>query len=83
VSRHISPATVTRPISPPTRLPLTVADVHRPTGAGVYNFVGGTSNNLSGMQLSTLDRFQRRRHSDPPLRRLLPHNPDGAEDRLC
>jgi len=75
------PTTVTRAMSPPTRLPLMVASVHRPLGAGVYKFIGVASN--IDQQVSILDKRQRRRQSDTPVRRLLSHNPDKAEDRLC
>jgi len=83
-SRPISlPTKLARAMSPPTRLPFIVADVHRPMGDGVYNFVGGASTHANEVQSTSFDRHLHGRHSDRTLRRLLLCNPDGADDRLC
>jgi len=76
------PTTVARALSPPTQLPFIVADVHRPIG-GVFNFVGGASTNVNEVQSTSFYRRLHGRHSDRTLRRLLPRNPDVADDRLC
>jgi len=84
----MSPATtVVRALSPPTRLPLVVAaGVHSPMlplGGAVYNFVGGSTTGGTGRRSTSFDRRLLGRHSERTLRRLLPRNPDGADDRLC
>jgi len=78
------PTTVVKSLSPPTRLPLmTVADVHRRMGGGVFNLIGGASTNANEGQSTSFDRRLHGRHSDRTLLRLIPRNPDGADDWLC
>jgi len=87
-SRPTSPATtVVRALSPPTRLPLVVAAGGHssmvPLGGDVYNLVGGSTTGGTGPQSTSFDRRLLGRHSERALRRLLPRNSDGADDRLC
>jgi len=84
-ARPISPATtVVRALSLPTRFPLVVAaDVHRPMGGAVFNFVGGATTGATGRQSTSFDRGLLGKNSDRALHRFLPRNPNGADDRLC
>jgi len=62
------------------------AGVHSPIipmGGAIYNFVGGSATGAIGRRPIGFDRRLPGRHSERTLCRLLPRNPDGAEDRLC